>query len=496
MSAIPTQGSLAEHPLPLLLIELQRQRFEGALHLARDRSQTRVLFQNGAPVQAESEAPSESLCDLLQERGHLDPEAGARVARLVEEKACPEGTAILGLKLVEPRVLFGALQEQLRRRIVACFEWADGTFRLDEDASAPPDASALRGDPIRLALDGLVRHWGVERLAVALGPKLSLFPVRTRAFEAFARRLPDDDVVRGGLAAFDGTRNLGQALGASATQPMLLAAVWLLDAASAIAFLDEPQRPEGSEDDGTAEIEIEVTGGPRESAPRPKTEAPSSAPAPPSDAPPSEAPAVDAPHDLSPESQVLHDEIMDQHTRLSELDYYQLLGVEPDTRGAAIKKAYFKKAKRFHPDALARLGLNRIKTQAGEVFARVSEAYEVLKDDDKRALYDARLADGGDESDANRLAQAETFYVKATFLMKMGNFREAHPLLESAVELWPDDAAYQSDLGWTLYKKAPSEPKRALEHLETALALDSDNAECEFRVGLVKRALEKEAQRA
>ncbi|MGH0034747.1 MAG: J domain-containing protein [Myxococcota bacterium] len=482
MTATPTQGSLAEHPLPRLLIELQRRRFEGALALARDRSQTRILFRDGAPVQAESSPAGESLASLLVADGQLEPEAADRVGRLVQSQGCPEGTAILGLKLVEPKVLFGALKEQLRRRIVACFEWTAGEFALDAEAEVPADAAALRCDPLRVALEGMVRHWGVERLAVELSPKLALFPTRSPAFETVSRRLPDDDVVCSALAAFDGARTLGQALGASATQPTLLAAVWLLDATGAVAFQDAPIEAEAG-DQAPPEIEIEVTGASPASGPAPAAAKQAA----------EEEPAAEVASGLPPESQALHDEILEQHENLGELDYYALLGVDPETRGAAIKKAYFKKAKRFHPDALARMGLAAIKVQAGEVFARVSEAYEVLRDDDKRARYDARLAGGGDESDANRLAQAETFYVKATFLMKMGNFREAHPLLESAVELWGEDAAYHSDLGWALYKKAPSEPERAREHLEIARTLDPDDAESEFRLGLVQRALEKSA---
>jgi DnaJ-domain-containing protein 1 len=481
MGTLPEQGSLDEHPLPRLLIELQRQQFGGALRLSRDRSETRILFHQGAPVQAESNGSGESLCSLLVETGQLDPKDEPRVAELVRNRQCPEGTALLGLKLVTPKEVFAALKEQLRRRIMACFAWTGGEFAVDAEEAVPEEAKALRCDPLRVALDGMVRHWGVDRLAVALGPRLAQFPVRTRGFEVVARRLPDDDVVRSALAAFDGARNLGQALGASATQPTLLAAVWLLDATGAISFQDVPDA--GDDGDGAApEIEIEVTGGGAAAAPAAAAEAQA--------APQAAAPATDA-SALSLEAQSLRDEILEKHENLGELDYYALLGVESDVRGAAIKKAYFKKAKRFHPDALARLGLADIKTLAGEVFARISEAYEVLRDDAKRAAYDDRLAHGGDEGDAERLAQAETFYVKASFLMKMGNFREAHPLLESAVELWADDAAYQSDLGWSLYKKAPSEPERALEHLETALALDADNTEAEFRIGVVRRALAK-----
>ena len=177
--------------------------------------------------------------------------------------------------------------------------------------------------------------------------------------------------------------------------------------------------------------------------------------------------------------------------QLADLDFYQLLGIERDASTGAVKKAYIRAAKRYHPDTLARLGLDSVKQVAARVFSRVAEAYGVLRDAEKRAQYDS--IDANDpEIDTTSLAQAETFFRKGEILVRMGDFRGALQFLENAVELWPEESAYQSTLGWSLYKKNPSEPLRAREHLEMAVGLAPKDAVAHFRMGIVLRALGEE----
>ena len=63
-------------------------------------------------------------------------------------------------------------------------------------------------------------------------------------------------------------------------------------------------------------------------------------------------------------------------------DYYEILGIDKHADSKAIKKAYRKLAKQFHPDT------NKDNPQAEEKFKEATEAYNILSDPEKRKLYD------------------------------------------------------------------------------------------------------------
>jgi len=67
---------------------------------------------------------------------------------------------------------------------------------------------------------------------------------------------------------------------------------------------------------------------------------------------------------------------------MSKRDYYDVLGVQKGTSSVDLKKAYRKLAMKYHPDK------NQGDKSAEQKFKEVNEAYDILKDDQKKAAYD------------------------------------------------------------------------------------------------------------
>src|ERR1700751_990646 len=67
---------------------------------------------------------------------------------------------------------------------------------------------------------------------------------------------------------------------------------------------------------------------------------------------------------------------------MAKQDFYDTLGVSKSADAAELKRAYRKLAMQYHPDR------NSGDKAAEQKFKDISEAYDVLKDDQKRAAYD------------------------------------------------------------------------------------------------------------
>jgi Flp pilus assembly protein TadD len=472
MAAIPDTGRLEEISLPRLLIDLYRARFDGRVELGRQRVEQTFLFASGVAVGCESAAKKNGLCDQLVAAGTITQEDCDRAISLVESKGCKEASALLELDLLDPRGLVLALRDQIRIRLLECISWPTGAFSLD--AGQPPSdaANPFRIDVYDVLQAGIEAHWRADQVLGDLEPKIERFASKNDRFSSIFERLESDDALAAFVQALDGTRAFWDAL-KLATSPRSLAAAWVLDAAGAVDYKLESDTADSKT---PVEVEISFTDSANTKAQQPTAD--------------ESTPDLDSKPVESKAAAALRSEITSRLEKLDDLDYYQLLSIDAEAKADTIKAAYLQAAKRYHPDALAKAGLdNKTRQQANNVFARISKAYSVLSNQRQRAEYDEAQRSSEGPIDAARLANAESLYRKGEMLLRSGNFAGALEFLRPAVELWPDESDYCCALGWALYRKLPSEPVLAREQLERAIELSPENATAIHRLSITVRSM-------
>ena len=116
-------------------------------------------------------------------------------------------------------------------------------------------------------------------------------------------------------------------------------------------------------------------------------------------------------------------------------DYYEILGVQKSSSLDEVKKAYRELALKFHPDRVP----HEQKKEAEEKFKDISEAYAILSDANKRALYDQHGHAGIDQ----RYAQEDIFKGAdfSSVFQDLGNFGFGGGLFEEIF----------SDLGYDFF---------------------------------------------
>jgi tetratricopeptide (TPR) repeat protein len=466
------EGALDQTSVPLLLAEAWRDRRSGWLQLSRGQCERRIEVQDGSPTAIESSLEDDSFALALEDSGLITPEDRIKIEKFAQDRETSQTSAVLALQILDVKSLYKAIRSSTRNQICETFEWQTGQYRW----SRAGEREASPGKPhdiLKLLQEQLPRRWGSDRLFASLMPDSEFYGDISPRFRRVAEKLASaGEHAQRAIARLDGSVPVGQILGECAGDPLAAATLWTLIHSGIMRVKTDRRSLENAPSE--IQFEFEVTAAPSPTARAGRSTA--------STAKPAATTKADA------TSEALRAEIQTLLEQLSNLDHYNALGLGANAKASDIKRAYFKAAKKFHPDALARLGLEDLREDAARVFGRIAEAFETLSDPSKKAAYDAGGSDAP-EIDTARLAQAETSFRKGEILIGMGNFHGALDYLEPAVDLWPDEPAYQSGLGWALYKQPQTDAARAREHLEIASSQAPDDAVILFRLGTVLRAM-------
>lgn len=180
-------------------------------------------------------------------------------------------------------------------------------------------------------------------------------------------------------------------------------------------------------------------------------------------------------------------------------NYYEILGVPRNAGEKEIKAAYHRLARSLHPDKAA---TPQERERVEQEFALISQAYNTLKDKDKRAAYDRtldaqqqRMMAGGagaprpatDSSGAvprpsganlekSRAAVARRAYLRGLQALSTGDYNKAVEFFEAAIKNKDDEPTYHAKLAQTLLR-AQRSFSRAIDAIQVAIQLDPYNVD-------------------
>jgi len=482
-------GTLATTPLAHLLVYGLDRHLTGSLVLEEaSRTKHAVYFVDGVPAAARAATPLALLGGLAVERGVLAAERLEAALALAREGNRRLGQVLVEWGALNERSLEGLLHEQVARRVVELaqlpsdtrYGYYDGVNFLERAGGA-----AAGGAPLALI-------WRTLKHAI---DEVRLRDVLAR-LEGVALRFHPDAPLSG--FGFDAAEQSVVDVLAAKPQPLSeLAARQLVERQRlerlaylfvALRYFDVggTVRPVGVIVRASVVPRVVTPPGPQVAiSPRP------SPPPPPSDSPPAAS--------VAPADDPFRQEIRAraESTRDS---YYDLLGVARDAPTTAIAAAYFQLAKRWHPD---RLGpqYSDVRELATKIFARMSEAHQILSDPARRREYDEleKTGEGAaeEQEQIQRVVRAAMSIQKAQILLKRNNLAGAEEAARAALDDAPDQADNIAMVAWLEALKPNADLESLLKDLDRAVKMEQANTRVRWfrgqilkRLGRNRRALE------
>ncbi len=398
------KGTLSEGVLPGVLRELYVGRKTGILHCANGAERRSVRVHHGTIINADTSVAQDHLGELLVRRGLISPDDLVRATELVVADKKRLGQAFVDLGLLDQGGLEDAIALHIREILTKVFTWNEGSYEFEERPEGPLDGElTLKLSTGELILDAVraIQDPDVIRYALGdIGRTLSLSNDPLLRFQKLTLS-PTDGFV---LSRVDGTTSAREImqmipLPAEETQKSLfgLLCAGIIEVKEEARRLERGTPPPPARNAPPSPPPAFVPPPPRPPEPPPPPPPPKpSAPEPPrierpSAPPPAPPPAPMPPVRFDPAAEARRQEILEIHAGLKTKNHFDILGIPRASNETQVKEAYFRLAKRFHPDVHHDPSLGDLRDRLEAVFIRLGEAYETLRNPRTRASYEERL---------------------------------------------------------------------------------------------------------
>lgn len=463
------KGTLADQPLGELIREISTKSFSGTLRLERERARTAVYFEEGKVIFAASNLRTLRLREYLKKRGLISEK---KLAGLNNNR--PDLSLALEMRakgLIQQELLEALLANLVADILRVALLWTEGIWDFDERARL--------GEPVNVTVNtnNLLRE-AAQRMPLNFVSLRFRNPHELISRSAEASRvsnfLPTESFI---LSRLDAPTQLAQLVAVSGLRELdAYRIIYGLALGGLVkrefwrnAFRTEQEKP----------ISEHAAAG---------THSP-------------ETPAIQT--EQSDNRWALANDEDDLEVFLDRVNratsYYDIMELPTTSGGDDIKEAYYALARRYHPDRFHLKSGTSLHAKISSAFAKVTQAYETLMDQDERATYDATMersrqyaqsapkakedfvVGSADELEFERGAvdeesgEAEHNFREGFGALRQGQNNVAMTRLATAARMSPHEPRYRAYYGRAL--AADEKTRRLAENeLQAAVKLEPSNA--------------------
>jgi len=467
-NAMQLEGLEKDYKLADVLIGLQRGLRTGVLTVKNGDAVKKIYIRNGDMIFSASNHDEDRLGDILLREGKINKDQYDHSVIEIKRTNQRQGMTLVRLGYLSSDELVKAVQHQVEYIIESLFALQDSRFEFKERPLPTEEVITLKLSAANLIYRGTKKITSMARIQNELPAMERVLGFATDPLDLFQDVILDESGLKIN-SCVDGKTSIEDVI--SITQLGSIEALKTIYALLSIRTIElQEDRAACSEipEDVMKEIHKEK----RET--------------------------------IDPVTQEM---IEDMFQKCESFGHYGVLGVKDTASVSEIKAAYYKAAKKYHPDMHFVLANDSLKDKLSGIFSSIYDAYSTLSNPQKRSEYDktttirpaklgavqnrasAAFEEGKNHlkkknyEDANRFfgqaaylgaTTAEHHYYYGLTLTQLNKCKEAVEAFNSARKLEPHNADYLSELGYCYLSLGF--PTRAKGFFEKAISIAPDNA--------------------
>ena len=425
---------------PRVLWEPMRDRKSGLIHFQHGKRHKELLLERGVPRAVRSNLAKETLGRRLFDAGHIDERAYQEAQRRSRASGQPQGALLVKLGAIGQVQLDRALGEQARDKLLDLLSWIEGETWFVEGSGGSRRGSKVEGWTPRQVI---VQGAGVIHPSVL---DRELGPYHGSDVSPDAEALKGEELGGAAQALLQALRSEKRVSSLLRDHASTLYAMWLV---GCVTFTEAAK--------GAGARTAPASRGGAEVA----------------------------------------EELAQLKRKQRKQNHFEVLGLSTKATTADSREAFVELAKRYHPDKLGGASAE-LQALASEVFARISQAHEVLSNPEQLRNYLDQLSKGSSSKESKaavtKILSAEQQFQKAEDLVKRRQYSDAIDALNWALKLDPQEGEFYALMAWARFLQNPEDAsvrREAQEQIQKATSLAPNSPSGYYYLAKLYKACEE-----